>query len=131
MAARMPDEGHGGLDGQAESGPARNVQREVSAHVNTGEADDRHGSGNDSAPGRAQSQETAVPRATATPACPDRYPSPDASRPRVRAPPTSAAGRGRRTICLTSLDRPPAVHTARTAGTKGQTPGTRDILTTH
>ena len=27
--------------------------------------------------------------------------------------------------------RPPAVHTARTVGIKGQTPGTRDILTTH
>src|ERR1019366_2108825 len=36
----------------------------------------------------------AVPSATATPACPDRYPSPEASRPRVWVPLTSAAGRG-------------------------------------
>jgi hypothetical protein len=53
----MPDQGHGGLDGEAEPGPARNVQREVSTHVNAGEANDRRGSGNDGAPGRAQSRE--------------------------------------------------------------------------
>ena len=57
MAARLPGEGHGSADGQAKRRPARNVQREVSAHVDAGEADDRHGGGNDGAPGRAQSRE--------------------------------------------------------------------------
>ena len=57
MAAWMPDQGHGSVDGEAKCRPARNVQREVSAHVNAGEADDRHGGGNDGAPGRAQSWE--------------------------------------------------------------------------
>jgi len=57
FAARMPDLGHGSLDGKPESGPARNVEREVSAYVNARQANDRHGSGNNSAPGRAQSRE--------------------------------------------------------------------------
>ena len=43
--------------------------------------------------------------ATATPACPERYPSPEASGPRVRVLLISAAGRGRRTTRLTSLAR--------------------------
>ena len=46
----------------------------------------------------------AAPKAMATPACPDRYPSPAASRPRQRVPASKAAGLGRRTICFTSLD---------------------------
>src|SRR5215471_2813924 len=46
----------------------------------------------------------AAPKATATPACPDKYPSPAASRPRQRVPASKAAGLGRRTACFTSLD---------------------------
>src|SRR6201981_3595039 len=57
MPAQMPEHGYGGLDGEPESGPACNVEREVSAYVNARQADNRHRSGNSSAPGRAQSWE--------------------------------------------------------------------------
>jgi hypothetical protein len=57
LPAQMPGQGHGGLDGQPEPGPACNVQREVSAHVNAREANDRHRSGNNSASGRAEPRE--------------------------------------------------------------------------
>ena len=46
----------------------------------------------------------AAPRATATPACPDRYPSPAASGPRRRVPGSKVAGLGRRTVRLTSFE---------------------------
>ena len=54
---RMPDEGHGGVDGEAECRPARNVQREVSAHVDARKADERRDGGDGSAPGRAEARE--------------------------------------------------------------------------
>jgi hypothetical protein len=53
----MPDQGYGSVDGEAKCRSAGNVQREVSAYVDAGEGGDRHGGGNDGAPGRAQSRE--------------------------------------------------------------------------
>ena len=55
----------------------------------------------------------AVPSATATPACPDRYPSPEASRPRVWVPLTSAAGRGRAHHLFDQLGQGPGARAAR------------------
>jgi hypothetical protein len=57
MVAGVPDEGRGGAGREAECRPARDVQGEVSAYVDAGEADDRHCGGNDGAPGRAEARE--------------------------------------------------------------------------
>ena len=64
-------------------------------------------------PGGLRCGKAAVPSATATPACPDGYPRPEASRPRVRVPLTSAAGRGRAHHLFDQLGQGPGARPAR------------------
>ena len=82
----MPGEGHGGVDGKAECRPARNVQREVSAHVHAREADERHDGGNDSAPGWAQAREGRRAQGDRHARVPGQVPEPAACPTRFAAP---------------------------------------------
>jgi hypothetical protein len=62
MPARLPDESHSAVDRQAECRPARNVQREVSTHVDAREANHRRHGHDDQATVRAEAREGSRPQ---------------------------------------------------------------------
>ena len=99
-----PDRGaYRGVNGEAQCRPACDVERKMGADIDTAQSHQGDGGQGEGAAAGPRRGRAATPRTTATPACPDRYPRPLASRPRRRMPGSRVTGRGRRTIRLTAL----------------------------